>query len=551
MISDLHVHPSAKALMGLEPNFKEKAWKTYDFDSCLLLDPLSGDILDSQSSLSQCKKGGARLIFWVIHPFERGIVEATLLQLGLKHTDGIDKKLLLSFKKRETSYYDFYKKDVKILLKTRDINLLTKDLKLDTRSISHPDFKLNVAACVEGVHSFMEVKDEVKIQNPAKFLKRIKDCFDNKIFKIFYLTLTHINQNSIFNHAFSGKLLLKADLPKFLPTNISTTGVSQLGRDIVQLCIDHKVSPDVKHMSYRARCEIYDILRKKNKGSFPPPICSHTGVVGTSQKAYYKKLSIHPALRQYQLETNQKIGFDTYKYKKNIYVKVSLNQSSPRRMRFTNHRSLNLYDEDIRAIAELGGLIGMVMDQRVLSHRNDFLMGRFLGNNYEYLLLQDYLWMCEEAGITKSKRFKNLKYKSIKACADNAIHIKVSTSRGSTDSENVEVDKHYKEPSSKAAQRHLKSFATNLLHVLDICKKEDSNEPYKYVCLGSDFDGIINAVNNCKVFNHLPQFRRDLNIYLSTKKHKRKTFQQNYGISVDDFLEKFFHTNIIDFYGLK
>ena len=49
----------------------------------------------------------------------------------------------------------------------------------------------------------------------------------------------------------------------------------------------------------------------------------------------------------------------------------------------------------------------------------------------------------------------------------------------------------------------------------------------------------------------MPSFVELVRAYLKENKHNRKTFKKNYGISVNDFIEKLFHTNIIDFYNLN
>lgn len=104
-------------------------------------------------------------------------------------------------------------------------------------------------------------------------------------------------------------------------------------------------------------------------------------------------------------------------------------------------QNINLTDEDIAAIGKSGGLIGLELDQRVLGYNDEG--SRFLR------------W------------------------ARNGLR------------------------NDRNQNRHwAEIFALNLIHIAEVCSKNNL-DPWAHICIGSDYDGIINPLNEFRTINQL------------------------------------------------
>jgi len=497
--TDLHCHPSVKALLGMHPTLNDRAWQDYRFNLRLLgignIDEHFGDALDSQSNLKQISKGKGKVIFWTIYPFEKEYVEKReLIKLATK-AKGINQKMVDYFLedkpdgryiKRNVAYYDIViNEELPLYKATEKIKRLTRtDLTLDSSL-------LNVVLCIEGAHSFHSALDKPWLRggiNTTKYLRRVEHLFSN--YPIRYMTMAHIAPNGIFNNAYAGKLLKNSEVLKFAPRNMGDLGITDLGFDLIQKCIDHGVHPDVKHLSYRARLSLYDILEnmKADGEKIIAPIASHMGVWGIPESGIEGALTIGAT-------------FNTFVYK------------------------------------GLGGIIGIIMDQRVLG------VGSYGKLEEDVMTFDDFKWICDRNGFSPYDYVKGNTVAEVKRRAKTLRHPKKV--KWPTRSPNRLVDT-TGPPKSRKANRHLKYFCCNILHTLDVLVDHGFSEPWKYVCFGSDYDGLVDAVDCCKTFADMPKFRSRVAKYMRGV----NGFQARYGISPTAFTDKFFYTNALDFFGI-
>ena len=206
----------------------------------------------------------------------------------------------------------------------------------------------------EGMHSIARYKkedlfeketiDDLAPQNRQELEKNFKDHITEiksspqMPFKPFFITFSHHFNNLIAGHAKSF-----ADAPNrlkpgfadvFEQKNGMNAGISSFGKKLIK---DHllnrdngpRILIDTKHMSLKARDDIFEIAKEYKTNSDPfPLICSHTAVNGLASR---------------EEAANQP---DINRYEKDAYV---------------SKFDINLTDQDIEDIWETDGLIGICM----------------------------------------------------------------------------------------------------------------------------------------------------------------------------------------------
>ncbi|MEP6595573.1 MAG: hypothetical protein ABJA71_06480 [Ginsengibacter sp.] len=91
-------------------------------------------------------------------------------------------------------------------------------------------------------------------------------------------------------------------------------------------------------------------------------------------------------------------------------------------------------------------------------------------------------------------------------------------------------------------------FLNQVIHILVVAKNNELigvQKATKQICLGSDYDGLINAVDNCKQADKLSKFKE-----LALQKMPgllRKAKLDNEGIDIPVLVENIFYNNGRDF----
>ena len=223
---------------------------------------------------------------------------------------------------------------------------------------------------------------------------------------------------------------------------------------------------DIKHMSFYSRQQFY-AFRRKNGYDKIPIIASHMGVTGFAFSRF----------KDYQ--TPVMYGDE---YIMSVYKEVKgIGKRRKDRTDF-NPWSINLYDEEILEIIHSGGLIGISLDQRILG----------FGKNKEEYFNKD------EFEKNTSKTYKKLK--------KIPVHTADFEEFGASD--DLEDARSFEEESNQRGRKrkHLRYLCNNILHIVKI----GGEKAWDHICIGSDFDGLINPINNCKSCADFPDLEEDL-----------------------------------------
>ena len=186
---------------------------------------------------------------------------------------------------------------------------------------------------------------------------------------------------------------------------------------------------------------------------------------------------------------------------------------------YYNCSSINLYDEDIETILLSGGLIGLSFDQRILGFADENILRNVtVPHDVEYIseLEANFfleknpselpLWSDDDK-VWTSEDFENL---------DPAFNVLL----------------------------HPLFLINHIIHILFIAKNNPLigiEKAMKQICLGTDYDGLINAIDNCKSVDKLDVFKNFAIIRLPGL--LQKAGLGNDGIDVNTLVENVFYNN--------
>ena len=223
--------------------------------------------------------------------------------------------------------------------------------------------------------------------------------------------------------------------PVFLPTG---KGLNPLGRSFIRAALNTQngmpILVDVKHMSLQSRLEFYQLRSQEFPQS--PIVATHMGITGLSYlRKPVKKIQTNLRTRCVEVFYFRSLGaLDTY----------------------FNPWSINLYDEDIKEIMLSGGLIGLSLDQRILGCGNvskeAFSMDEFKPDEFQ---------------PTKKPRYHMLA-----------------------------PDHH--DTAKKFRDWQIRYFCNNWLHAVKIGFAVVGEDAWNHLCIGSDFDGLIDPIDDFK-----------------------------------------------------
>ena len=465
---DFHLHPTLKSMFSEAPE-KLSPWIKIDIrkiPGMLRWCTEFQYILQSQSNLSQLIYNECNVVCMALYAPERAMLDNALI---LGQADGslssyLNKARLKKIINSQLQpYRDVVADDLNTLLNEglfgvtdREIVLLDDPAKYDPTATN----KLFVVFSVEGCHTFTSALRKFDVNEIINNL----DDLRSKV-PLISVNLTHIEQSKLCNHAF-GMLFINDDI--FRPTGklISTEGFQ-----IVKHCYQNNILIDVKHMSLGARDQLYRVRRSAEFANINQPVvCTHAGFTGISTAEIPDHILDYRQFKKgYVLLKNGKPA----KYGHSI--RPSFNASS-----------INLYDEDIIEILRSGGIIGLSLDKRILgfqeSHGNANVNPQFPFEP-EYISLQEqaYFFTKDEVGQAFNDG-KCIEWTEIEAAgAVNPL----------------------------AADYHLRHFMAHIIHLIEVAKRNqyDANKALTQICIGSDFDGIINPVWCCDTVDELTYFK--------------------------------------------
>jgi hypothetical protein len=359
-------------------------------------------------------------------------------------------------------------------------------------------------------------------------------------------------------------------------------GVNPIGTKVISRLMDASVGTrrihiDLKHSDVATRRYLLNEYRNQAElGTKIPPICSHCAVNGLSID--YSS----PLLNEYRL------------------LKSSL-------ARKFYPFAINLYNEEVKQFVELDGIIGIPLEERVL--------GGYLNNTQERPIhlkkSGSKIKYIDEP--VKMKRYKYMRrgVQYLRQQNDstylNAAKFYRSITRGLYKKDPTDDEIHdllFKEYCSA------ESFLQNIFHVVDIADKvnlenankqkaaayaieyleqivdqdqvssmvnkelknesakiqsaqmKEKRKDWKNICIGSDFDGMVDPLNICPTASQFPIFKKKLKYLIPLFIVMRKDFEQHDRLlgmhrtyddyfdkefTLDEALDMFFYYNLKDF----
>ena len=187
--------------------------------------------------------------------------------------------------------------------------------------------------------------------------------------------------------------------------------------------------------------------------------------------------------------------------KKDGWIKVRYYRPKGQMKTRFNPWSINLYDEEIKIIVDSDGLIGLNLDERILGAKQKRRVNRieyfspeeFNRHNFKKQLLKSILaWdpfeiFTEEDRDTREIEIRLREYLLNIVIHPNQIH--------DFDGMLAEIVRLYNLlPPQIMTIKGVKHLCNSILHIVKVAGEDG----WKHISIGSDFDGLINAVDSCK-----------------------------------------------------
>lgn len=529
---DFHCHPGLKPLIspaGQEPRPWEYIKATLAFHTpfsrSIGINRLFNGALNSQSNLSQLFFGKINLAGIVLYAPEQqmgvGILKKGIAASGKINVLDPGKLTIIS---EGRNYYDWTKQTVDLLI-NHPTPVPGDDLPAGVnfkfiKSIKDYDRNdmstIHGIAIVEGMHSFASdvFSPTVEADMEANFNDFLQRYANNNV-RIFACNITHLQHLPFGSHA-SGLQFIDDSL--FYP---EASGLTQLGKNIVRKLNDEKILVDVKHLSLSGRIALY---AERNLNGFTQPIiCTHAGVTGCSWDNRFKFLRSTPRMMMAQNRNQQVIKVWQLEHLKlKGHVKPP-NSSNP--MSAFNVSSINLYDQDILMILMSGGLIGISLDQRIVGYPADSIGNGadIFPSEIEYISEADAKFFFGPGDPSRIPVFNG-------------------------DVDDVLTGAEAEDHNTLTHDSHARYWLNQVVHVLRIAKQNNMLAlAVKQICIGSDFDGLINAIDCCETAEGYVEFKGQLGRIMRERRFWEGTGLDEGDIDIDGFLEGLFFENAFQF----
>lgn len=468
---DFHCHPEIKTFLSSDhEKYRDDCWKDVDVTGILeIVDTALGKILDSQCSLTQIKDGNISIVIVGLYSCEKAMITGKIIELFNSEIN----LLKISRMIKEI--------DHNLLKRISSPNSSYYDILQEVRehllkaSKIKPGFKLlnkiseynpKKLNVILTIEGGHALYDNVgKDEDVEAAVLNNLDEIKKSRTRYFFLTMAHLTRIPMCSHAYGIKII---DDDRFKPIG---KGISSLGEKVIHKALKlengRRLLIDIKHMSLKARLSYYKML-ESDKYKNIPIIISHAGITGVS-----------------------KDEMPVYEYKtEDDCVEVLYNEPAGLMGSKFNPSSINLYDEEIKIIIDSGGIIGINLDERIL------------GTKHQKPKQTAEYFSREEFEDYKQRIDENLgKYKKLQDKTDEEVRVLLKP------------------------HNDLKHICNNILHIVKI----KGAEAWKHICIGSDFDGMINAVECCKNSGKFKKLHRNLVVWLP--KMARRDKNTDYSIN--------------------
>lgn len=510
---DLHCHPIVKTLFKNRPN-QISPWK-----NICIKDKILGNALESQCSLSMLlAQKNINLICMAVSPLEMGMMHQLILYVASRinpFKKYMDFTRLQGIADAKVDYQHELREELENLMIPEPGNLPGKKIKVlkSFKEYDENDFNtLHIIFTLEGAHTYYEhpenKNDDLKnmLQNFRNFLQL------NNL--VLFAGLTHLTPNVFCTHAYGNKILSKGRL---MPRGC---GITDYGKALVKEIYNHNILIDIKHTSWVARQQFYQ-LRKDSGWVNKPLIASHVALTGFSslqRRDYIRRESIKKGNNICKISYNKKKGWINGTY--------------------FNPNSINLYDDDVVEILKSKGMIGIILDIRVLGGGKNIIQP--IDREYEFITMEEFEYWKSFNSFDNSL-YSNTTYNDV-INNDEIINVWDQEER---DGEKEEVAEMYSfKEIELRPEEHLKYFINQLLHlrrIADANADELKNiNVWNHVCIGSDFDGLISPIHCCINAEAFNDFCDAVRHALPTYSNQLKI---NLGMPAKDIINNIFFDN--------
>ncbi len=320
--------------------------------------------------------------------------------------------------------------------------------------------------------------------------------------RVISINLAHIDSgNALFaNQAYAADGFRESG---FIENNLRPThnGLTEVGKQIARELYNRHILPDVKHMSWLARKQFYAF--RQQQGITAPLVCSHAGFTGCWFTSHGESLS------DYILKTSTIQNHDGTTEHRLLLAKP--NPYIARSGIGFNASTINLFNEDIAAILASDGLIGLSLDQRILGY-SEFTDDGTVGSTNIAIIQDgaDALRLVTDTDFIADPEF------SVQPTFGTPSH-RMDKIRQCVRSE----DRNAQNSSDVATFFHPRHFYLHVVHAIAVARmvgqetggaagaeKAITNLLTRSLCIGTDFDGLVDGLDCCPDVTHIGAFRQ-------------------------------------------
>src|SRR5688572_1406773 len=558
LVFDLHFHPLAKRFLN-EFDDEKRRNEAYTQPVWVprigqVVDAAIGHILETQACVSEAIKGevllGVACIVSTEYVFACGKGILNLLEYELFGRDvfaPLDNRLFDYINESQGSYHSLFKKELEfykwaagLLPQSKPasviINLVNRKAEGGARLA---EGKLNLLLAIEGGHNFSEqrINNPTAIPDPASLIMEYRK---DRSVDFLYLTLTHLShvkEQLLCSHAFGFKLV--NGIPEARP---QIDGLTNLGKQVVNACMNNKINDkpiliDIKHMSLQGRRDFYayrkTLLHSPTDEFIPPTatdgkpwwpiVATHMGVTG------YDSSALGNFIEEYGIEKGNELSVRV-KLSRQIAAKLPVGLGLSKV--FFNPATIGLCDDDITEIAISDGLIGISLDARILGFENIIERRK---KDFDYFSRGDFARLFPEL----AQQLRPLEPEPDEPLTPSELAMPVAT------------EKEFHGIAGRMT-RELYLFCLNMIHIVAVINRlppaeRHVRDGWDFVCLGSDYDGLIDSIIAARTAENLAELKRELAQYLpKAEKAYRKEFDGTPELlpdNVEQVLDKIFYTN--------
>lgn len=460
-------------------------------------------ILHSQSAVGDCISSGVQIGNAALANLEYGFANsrgflASILKSSF--TKPMDQKYFELVERGEISYYRMMLKELDLYRQISKgdnrVEMICRKLHKNLDSLSK-NSKLKLLISLEGGHNLSRLKvgqtlvhdsmaqyaayDQkdsfVKSMNrgpkiginPAESFKDFMQLLWDNDMDMMYMTithLTHIAEQNLATHAFGLKMLQHS---AFYPTG---NGISRIGYELIKAFSDLKlidnegksvkapVLADIKHLGLKSRMDLYAFRKSNNIKD--PLVASHMGVTGYSVNEW-KEAIITDKSKVFSTGGVKSVEVRTERKSCGKWGSFINNQFS------FNPWSINLMDEDIVEVISSNGLIGVNLDVRIIGFQSK--IGLSASDTSEFLSTSDF-----------QTHFPNIRLQNLEEGRFEMMQEQLESWTVPTKEE-----------------RHPLCLCFNIIHIVNVAmlKSKNSTDPWNHICIGSDYDGMIEPMKIC------------------------------------------------------